>query len=233
MRREDDKVTKFIRQKYNPFVQNKMFLYNIVFSRFINWPPTLEIVGFMYEHEPERLRHRLKTLSELGKIWGNAYIITTHGQRMSKIDYLVDQVLTDVAELDLHEVDGHHGCAVAHDCLMYVDGIGSFLAAQIVADLKNTPHHWLYKAGDKMTFVAHGPGSIRGASWFFYGHTTGVTAATFEDHFHKIRNYVDAHWPDDQFPICNQDLQNCLCEYDKYMRVLTGTGRSKRGYDGS
>ena len=31
--------------------------------------------------------------------------------------------------------------------------------------------------------------------------------------------------------LCNQDLQNCLCEYSKYMRVLNG-GRTKRNYQG-
>ena len=29
-----------------------------------------------------------------------------------------------------------------------------------------------------------------------------------------------------------QDLQNCFCEFDKYMRILNGTGRSKRSYNG-
>ena len=29
-----------------------------------------------------------------------------------------------------------------------------------------------------------------------------------------------------------QNLQNCFCEYDKFMRVTEGTGRSKRKYNG-
>jgi hypothetical protein len=28
------------------------------------------------------------------------------------------------------------------------------------------------------------------------------------------------------------DIQNCLCEYDKMMRLTTGTGRAKNGYPG-
>jgi hypothetical protein len=33
--------------------------------------------------------------------------------------------------------------------------------------------------------------------------------------------------------LCFQNLQNCFCEYDKFMRVTNGTGRSKRKYKGN
>jgi hypothetical protein len=45
VRREDDKVTKFIRQMYSPYVAHPLFVHNIILSRFLNWPPTLEEVG--------------------------------------------------------------------------------------------------------------------------------------------------------------------------------------------
>ena len=226
--REHDKVTKYIRRMYNPHYADNKFVMNLVFARFINWPQTLEKIGYLHTLDRDALRKSLTELSNEGKIWGGAYIITTHGQRMGKIDYLVDQVLPDVEKLTI-PMHHHMGCDIAHKALMTVDGLGSFLAAQIVADMKNTPFCWLGMADDWSTFVAPGPGSIRGASWFFYGHTTGVTAATFGRHFAEIRKYVDANFDGE---LCNQDLQNCLCEFDKYMRVKTGTGRSKRGYNG-
>jgi len=124
-------------------------------------------------------------------------------------------------------------CAAAAQALQGIEGIGSFLSAQIVADLKNTPEHPLFSAVDKHTFVQHGPGSLRGASWFHYGCAEGVTPANWPEKFAEIRKYVDANWPSIVVPpIDNQDLQNCLCEFDKYMRVSSGAGRSKRRYNG-
>lgn len=232
--RENDRVTKWIRNYYSKYVDHPMFEYNIVLARFLNWPVTLEKILYRPYHNTYELKNWLNNLSSEGKIWGGAYIITTHGQPMSKIDYLVDQVLSDFMKLnsgnvklrDLPNLDS------AWEYLMLVDGIGSFLAAQIVADLKNTSKHPLSRAPDWYTFVAPGPGSLRGASWFKYGLATGVSVPIFPSIFRDIREYVDANWPAEVPKVCNQDLQNCLCEFDKYCRVLTGSGRSKRGYNG-
>lgn len=229
--RENDRVTKWIRKFYSSYVKDDMFEYNIVLSRFINWPPTLEHVGYQLIHEPEMLKKTLVERSKTNKIWGGAYIITTHGQPMGKIDYLVDQVLYDYMMMDRY-IKYDTILSHAHGHLMEVPGIGSFLAAQIVADLKNTTNHPLSKAPDWYTFVAPGPGSLRGASWFHYGRSEGLTVSMFPAAFAKVREYVDAYWPLEIPPVCNQDLQNCLCEFDKYCRVSLSTGRSKRSYPG-
>jgi hypothetical protein len=224
--REDDKVTRFMRDFYSPYVGHPMFEYNVVFSRFINWPPSIKT--FYTKHDPVELKKELNFYANQGKLWGGAYIITTHGQPMGKIDYLVDQVLTDFNNYR-ENIDFSDTLERAHDGLMVINGIGSFLSAQILADLKNTVGHPLRQAPDWRTFVAPGPGSIRGANRFHYG---GVTAANFMKYFSEIRTAIDENWPGGVPPVCNQDLQNCLCEDDKYCRVFTKTGRSKRGYNG-
>jgi hypothetical protein len=230
--RENDRVTQFIRTFYNPFVQERFFEYNIVYSRFINWPPTIQRTGYLYEHNPGELRASLEGLARDGKIWGNAYVITTHGQKMPKIDYLTDQVLDAVYKLT-DSLKAANTCEVMARQLQDVGGIGSFLAGQIVADLKNTPGHPLYMAPDKRTFVVPGPGSVRGASWWWAGKPGMITPLTFKLPFGSIRKDVDLALRGKDIPyIDNQDLQNCLCEFDKYMRVRTGTGRSKRSYNG-
>lgn len=123
-------------------------------------------------------------------------------------------------------------CKAAHKALQGLEGLGSFLAAQVVADLKNTVGHPLYTASDRDTFVAHGPGSIRGLSWFWNGAT--ITPSNFLTYFMAAREYVNENWNETLMgpPIDNQDLQSCLCEFDKYMRVSTNAGKSKRGYPG-
>lgn len=209
----------------------------MVFARFINWPETIKLVGYMPYHEPRQLEDVLHYVSGQGqKIWGNAYVITTHGQKMGKIDYLCNQVLKDVNNLGLSSMLARAGatptCSNTSRGLQKVDGIGSFLAAQVVADLKNTPGHSLYTADDRDTFVEPGPGSLRGMAWFHYGSPIKINPAGFLAEFSEIRDYVDAHWPQEVPRVDNQDLQNCLCEYDKYCRVATAQGRSKRKYNG-
>jgi len=235
VRREDDKVTQWIRKFYSSYVNEHMFEYNIIMSRFLNWPPTLEALGYRVGHSPLVMNAQLREIAKQGfKVWGGAYLITTHGMPMAKVDYLTYEVLEAVYKrLDglRKACRGTSGGAAAAG-LEEIDGIGSFLAGQIIADLKNTPEHPLAKMEDWWTFVVPGPGSIRGCSWFHYNRPDEMKESAFLSHFKEVRKYVDAHWPLTIPAICNQDLQNCLCEYDKYQRVRNGTGRSKRRYEG-
>lgn len=242
VRREDDRVTKFIRSFYSPHCGSPYLEYNLILARFLNWPPTLESIGFIGSHNPISLREDLESLALGGKIWGGAYVITTHGIPMGKATYLCHNVLEGVSKAmrghswpftrGPHAI-GAGSCSAAHRALQAFEGLGSFLAAQVVADLKNTPGYPLFNALDKKTFVAHGPGSLRGLSWFMNGAT--ITPASFVQYFGSCRRYVDEHWNQTLMgdPIDNQDLQNCLCEFDKFCRVSTGTGKSKRNYPGA
>jgi len=250
VRREDDKVTKWIREYYSPHVDHDMFEYNVLLARFLNRPESLQYVGFQPFHDPTDLLAKLEKLAEEGKtVWGNAYVITTHGIPMPKATYLCDNVLGSALEVlrACEKAGPPPTCQEWYGVLQAIEGVGSFLAAQIVADLKNTPGHQLREADDWWTFAAHGPGSVRGASWFFYGEPIGITPVTFRAALDKIRRYVDNNLEkcdcdsleekcSHEYKIprfCNQDLQNCLCEFDKYMRVKNGTGRSKRSYPGT
>lgn len=242
VRREDDKVTRFIRDFYSPMVHHEMFEYNIVLARFLNWPATLSSVGFQESHDPDKLNKQLRDLAKLGKVWGGAYLITTHGMPMQKVDYLTNDVLEAVYRASRvvipgYPIAGWRGVAAGtrriesvYEEIRKISGIGSFLAGQILADLKNTKGHSLREADDWRGFVVPGPGSQRGVNWFWSNNPNAHNK--FEFVFPLVRVYANEHWPSNVPTICNQDLQNCLCEFDKYMRVKTGTGRSKRRYPG-
>lgn len=234
--RENDRVTKWIREFYSPYVQGGMFEYNIILSRFLNWPDTLEEVGYQLRHDSDELFRILDRRADIGgqKVWGGAYVITTHGIPMPKARYLCENVLEGVYKglEELRTVCRGVSCGAASRALQGFEGIGSFLAAQIVADLKNTKGHPLEHATDRKDFVEHGPGSLRGVSWFHFGEPNRVGPTSFLNYFAKVRTYVDGHWPAEVPEVDNQDLQNCLCEFDKFMRVSNGTGRSKRSYPG-
>ena len=233
--REDDKVTRWIRSFYSRHVDSPMFEYNILFSRFINRPETLAAMGYLEDHNPDELLARLDVRASEGhKIWGGAYVITTHGIRMGKAQYLCDNVLGAAYKALSRPQHPSRGgsCTLAAEALQEIEGVGNFLSGQIVADLKNTPRHPLSKAFDRGFFVTPGPGSLRGLSWIFFGGPKGVTEATFMHYFNNLQKWVQVHWPPGIGIVDDQDLQNCLCEFDKYCRVTTGTGRSKRNYNG-
>jgi hypothetical protein len=242
VRREDDKTTRFIRQFYSNKVYDPMFEYNIILSRFVNNPSTLAYVGYIERHDPAYLERILDAPQKKGApVWGNAYIVSTCGKRTAKGKYLAETVLGGLVEgvegpIRLRVLCRHTPTlSTISTGLQSYEGIGSFMAGQIVADLKNTPGHQTVKCEDWETFVTPGPGSVRGCSWFASGVPDVYGIRDFYKIFGQVREYVDEHWEEETMgpPICNQDLQNCLCEFDKYMRVSTGFGRSKRRYNGS
>jgi alpha-glutamyl/putrescinyl thymine pyrophosphorylase clade 1 len=234
VQREDDKVTKWIREKYSPFVSQPMFEVNIALTRFLNWPPTLRAIGYQPTDDWAGV---LKMLNELpGKVFGNAYIVSTNGRAMPKAQYVCEVLMPAITEAlgprsGWRATYGQGTLAAAYNGLKGVYGLGSFMAGQVLADLKNTQNHPLWDADDWWDFVVPGPGSIRGVSWILYG-SIDLKEHDFKKCITYIRRLLGELHCDLAQQICNQDLQNCLCEFDKYCRVQTGTGRSKRTYDG-
>lgn len=225
--RENDKVTKWIRDAFPLNHPHPEF--NMLLARLVNKPESLEKMGFPFtQWGAEEQGSFLATMSCKGA-WGSAYIVSTNGRAMPKHDYIVE-LLTELFE-PIKYIGSATTLAAAHKRLMRLRGLGSFMAAQIVADLKNTPKHNLVLASDWSTWCAHGPGSLRGMAW-----TLGwekVTPTEFQHSIPWLREYVDEELDYNRIPkFCNQDLQNCLCEMDKMMRVSKGTGRSKRKYNG-
>lgn len=219
VRREDDKVTKWVAKHIRPHWSDHMYEFNVILSRFLNWPPTLEELGYVYVRDYERIKNKLKQLHTKGKIWGSAYVVTTHGLKMDKIDYLCDRVLPSIPSSF-----NFQSCESAANDLRKTEGVSSFMAGQIVADLKNTPQHPLWGALDWWIFALPGPGSRRGMDWLYGEH---LTDSQWYEKLPEVREILA------QFDLCSQDTQNCLCEFDKYCRIRNGTGRSKRLYTGT
>jgi len=225
VQRENDKVTKFIRQMYSPHVSHPLFVHNIILSRFLNWPPTLEYIQYIENQvDWDCLGPMLHDLKDTGvKVWGNAYVVTTHGIPMDKIDYLCDRVMPSIEKF---APLAFPSCRHTADLLMFIEGISTFMAGQVVADLKNTEGHPLQDSKDWWTFALPGPGSRRGMDWL-YGEK--VPESQWYPNLMALQRELKLA----AIVLCAQDIQNCLCEFDKYMRVKNGTGRSKRIYNGT
>lgn len=227
VRREDDKVTKWIRENYTPEYFEDKYEWVICAARWINWPESLERIKYaLQKGDSKEAIWQLERRATLGKkVWGNAYVVTTHGRKMPKLDWLLEQL---EATIDWGQW-GRLGTTLetAHGTLKQLNGFSDFMAGQVVADLKNTKGHYLENADDWYTWAAPGPGSMRGMNWVM---EKNVTPKEFLPNLHLIYDSIEKSIP---YEICYQDLQNCLCEYDKYCRVESGSGRSKRNYAGS
>lgn len=233
--REDDKVTKWIRQNwtYPCDVSGEecadYYDFSMIVARIFNLPSTLEEL-----QQPIETHHWLQHAEQVfyerkqrgDNIWHGAYIVSTNGKKMDKVSYclmLLEKLATSPKIT--------HSCSTlydSHQALMKVEGLASFLAAQVVADLKNTVGHPLSKVEDWFTFSAPGPGSLRGFSWFF---EEKVSAKNYHAKIEEAYEILEFELPEEILEfLCFQNLQNCFCEYDKFMRVTNGTGRSKRKY---
>ncbi len=226
--REDDRVTKWIREKWETADCTGDMEHteaNMCMARLVNRIDSLQQLLWPWDtFDSKWFKEVAYSMSkDRMPFWGNAYVVTTHGQPMSKLEYACGVLEQCFKQLPYHglapTLEAHHAA------LMRLEGFGSFMAAQVVADLKNTPGHELYNAPDWWTWSAHGPGSLRGLTWF---HGYKITPGIYHDCIVQAWEEVKPSVP----TMCMQDFQNCLCEYDKFMRVKRGVGRSKRGYPG-
>jgi hypothetical protein len=234
--REQDTVTQWIAGHWrNPYSTDPDLWFAMCIARLFNWPPTLDAMGYPVPYRPKHLRDVVHGLKDAGdKVFSGAYIVSTNGVKMDKTDYLLDRVLAPLwaARADVRPIVGDT-LDSSHQRLSQHIGMGSFLAAQVVADLKYVRP--LSKAVDWHTWASSGPGSRRGlnrvlgrptdAPWreHDWRRELGVLQA-------KVNADLKRSLPE---PLHAQDLQNCLCEVDKYLRVLNDEGRPRSTYPGN
>ena len=227
--REDDKVTKYIRNS-GIYSGPDVPVWHVVLARMVNRIETLEAIAAHWEFHGDfdlsRPKWKLKTMRLEGPIWGNAYTISTCGKPMDKVDYVLDHVVAAVRRKEELNVP-FHTCQLTFDWLTSIDGLGSFLAAQVVADLKNTYGHPLYAAPDWWTWSAPGPGSLRGLTAYYQKPITPLFYQyAIRRAYHEVQPLLMPYIP----RIGMQDFQNCLCEFSKYMRQIEGDGRARNSY---
>lgn len=233
--RERDKVTRWIRQNWS-FPGKGDVWFAMAVARLINWPDTLQHLRPL-PWNPDHFRKVMDTRMAAGvQSFGPAYIVSTNGKSMPKPLYLADYVLQPLWEARA-QARPHAGDTLAsfHERLTGFQGLGSFMAAQVVADTKNTSGGGLAPGStrDWMTWAAPGPGSMRGLNRLLGNGAkkNGLRPDVFLEHLGELRHAVNVvflqlGWT----AVCAQDVQNCLCEFDKYERVRLGEGRPKQGY---
>jgi len=237
VRREDDKVTKWIKRNWrDPYDTHPNMVTAMVIARLFNRESTLQLIGFpecevhSFEGYIHAIRLALKEARAKGaKIWTGAYLVSTNGHSMDKIDYILDRVVKPIhdskAFMDSLPWESLYHF---HNELTRFDGMGSFMAGQVVADLKHTSV--LANASDWMTWAPIGPGSRRGLNRYF---ARPLEASIKTDRVQEellVLQCAIRQRTGIELPV--HDVQNCLCEFDKHSRVRLGEGKPRSGYPG-
>ena len=233
IRREDDKVTQWIAKNWRtPHAPDLNLWFAMVIARFVNWPDSLVRIGYPHHGWPKvYMDGFLDVMNSPGKTWGGAYMIRSAVG--SKAEYLARDVLTPMWEQRVHLRPRKQDTLSAfHYRLERCYGMGSFLAAQVVADLKYAPP--LNRADDWETFAAPGPGSLRGLNRLLsFDKDTLWKNAHWHAELLRAREALNKNLKELSWKSLHaQDVQNCLCEFDKYERARLGEGRPKALYPG-
>lgn len=233
VRREDDRVTRWISDNWRtPHANDPDLWFAMCVARLLNRPESLAELGYPVPWNKVRFASTMKRRKVAGeKIFNAAYIVSTNGISIDKLAYIAHSVLDPLWE-GRSRLRPKQGDTLNsyHMLLGQTQGFGSFMSAQVVADLKYVEP--LRSASDWMTFSASGPGSRRGlnyvlgrerkASWS--EEEWRMEARRLQDKINPL--LVDQGMEE----LHGQDVQNCLCEWSKYWRAVTEGKMPKQKY---
>jgi hypothetical protein len=237
VRRMDDKVSRWLLDNWYRGMWARTphgALTLAALGRLFNWPNSLANLGRLKEWDSDRVMAAMAIHREQhGKIFTGAYIING-GRGGDKIVTVCNQVtwIHDHAKTIMHP----HSMEVTWHELKEAPGIGSFMAGQIVADLR-----WFFpgKWSDRLTWAPLGPGSTRGMRRLLnvdkrgsmkQHHFDALLPALYEE---LMENWEFASVVFTARKCEAMDLQNCLCEFDKYVRLSREEGHVRSRYPGA
>lgn len=245
VRRRDDRVSKWlignVLDFYYDFDDLMVFIKWTALCRWVNWPPTLGdlLVGGAGDY----VTYDQIDLKAIGKFiddrcstgekaWTGAYMVRAPSKKKypgtTKGQFVAETV---VGELDNYRATllsafSHKSAEIVWEALVSVPNWGSFMAGQVVAD-------WTYcgllgEAYDLNTWAPQGPGSRRG-----FNRLLGrplYQKIDKEEWLEQLQTWRCALEFEGISDVNLMDLQNCLCEVDKYLRVKSGQGRPRSQY---
>ena len=226
--RELDRVTEWIRVNWRePYADHKNLPFAMSVARQINWPETLEEIGFPETWEPEKVKSIMQARKDRGeKVYTGAYMLTgTLGG--TKIEQTVDKILTPLYAHHPHMITW----SLQDTWKGYLQhkGFSGFMAYEVVTDLRHTK--WLSTAEDIMTWANPGPGAKRGLNRI---HLRELEQTVKKDQLNfemkQLLDYSPDYLEGHMQPLEMRDIEHCLCEFDKYERVRLGQGRPRAKY---
>jgi hypothetical protein len=249
--REDDKVTRWITENWRrPHKDDPDLWFAMTLARFFNLPATLDVVQYPVPWRPVQVLKRLEKYERditfntaayyvptcnpgRRTVFSSAYMVRSDPGR--KINYVTDVVLAPLWKAR-ETVRPRKGDKLAQffNRLVSYYGMGSFMAAQVIADTKQVGV--LKKADDWWTWSASGPGSRRGLNRVL-GRPKDAPWREEEwlDQLQLLQIGLAPLLREAGMPrMCAQDTQGIgCCEFDKYERARLGEGRPKQKYPGT
>jgi len=231
--REDDKVTKYIHDEWLPEDARHIHVpFALCVARLVNWPDTLYLLKFPHKGWTKEYKDNWFDAFDFlrvhgTKAWTGAYMVTGGYSKGGETkETIIGRVLDGAWEATRGWVYGPPATLNEAAARLTVPGIGSFLAAQIVADLKSTP--WLVDAPDYNTWCSPGPGSLMGLNFIWdRPRTHQMGMLQFQMEVLQIQDII--HMRTGTY-LCAQNTQNCLCELSKYVRAKYFNERLKNTY---
>lgn len=203
--------------------------------------------GALVRWNPDQVIQRLGTVRKNGgKLFTGAFMINSPAgePKLEAIVRRIDNVWRDRQNLiaffslvDVKVKNQFPSMAEAHRLLTKYDGLGGFMAYEIVCDLRYTK--WLENAPDKMTWCHVGPGARRGLCRVlgidFPKGNNATSPPKLKDEMgemQKLLAIVQKRLGKSMPPFEMREVEHALCEADKYSRALEGDGKMKRTYPG-
>lgn len=237
VRRMDDRVSLWLLNEwYKPFKDHRNTLAAVALARFFNNPESLgRITGLVYrpaDPDWDGIRRTLRAYKKTGATVFNAAYMVRGNDGADKIGSVVNENVKplwvayrkDPGLIDTASMERTHARVAA------VYGYGSFMAGQIVADMR-----WALSGtwADRNEWAAIGPGSARGMNRLHGRDPKSPEAGrNWTTEFPAMMAGVRKAVPEIAARLEAIDFQNVLCESDKQNRVLFGEGRPKQIYRG-
>ncbi len=237
--RELDTVTIWIKENIRDrWPDHPNLWFALAVARRINLPITLSrLDNLLVDWDPYKAYAHLEHRSYMRlPVYNGAYSLTTSSRKMSKNQYTVYECLDKLWEKK-QQISDTLKCQPAtlentFDLLSVGNpGISDFLAYEIVTDMRHTKY--LKNATDIMTWANAGPGAIRGLNRI---HGNPLDSKINPCQANKDMQYLlslsDFHIPLTFQMLEMRDIEHCLCEFDKYMRIKSGGSFRCRKYNG-
>lgn len=231
VRRMDDKVSDWLlRNWYRPYRDHENTVVAVALARMFNLPSTLlAIQKLVYQDGTPDWQEVISKVQQMRAIGNNvfngAYVVSTSGNKADKVEWVVTKYVQPLVSINVPGSSLQDAVTVLAGCY----GFSTFMAGQVAADLR-----WAMSGvwSDRNTWAAIGPGSRRGMNRLKERPVEApLRQEQFTEELQEIMERLGSKLSKDLTKRLEAiDYQNCLCEYDKYNRVLLGEGRPKQLY---
>lgn len=246
VRRRDDRVSRWIIESViDPYADHPNLWVMLALARYVNWPDTiLELMDEdLWPKDPKpnwlKIGQLIDARAARGEqAWTGAYMIRAESnpkaewyswgkgryvaqivvarELWNKSSKILAALKTGRAEAVWASIAGRYGW-------------GSFMAGQVVADYTYSP--LLSGAPDLYTWAPLGPGSKRGLNRLAGRELTAeISQAQAVDEMRELYKDIILDLSPAFGDITLHDVQNCLCELDKYLRAKLGEGRPRSNF---